>query len=185
MSPYICLSSRLVAPWQRPARTLAGGHAPFWAKKKGGSLNVLKRRKRNGGLTRKRISPPLPKIQLCASPHWGPALPSRHTKCKVQQPDSRTACVITVATQPGMLPLCPVRPDGGRGMVGASPRPEGKGRWRSCQETHTRRRNAWWDRRFGGGRERSRPILSLGPYLRRFVRDEKKEHFPRVSHTCR
>ena len=37
----------------------------------------------------------------------------------------------------------------------------------------------------GGGRERSRPILSVGPYRRRFVRDEKKEHFPRVSHTCR
>ena len=60
--------------------------------------------KENGGSTRKRISPPLPKIVLCASPHWGPALLSRHTKCKVQQPNSRTACVITVSTQPGMLP---------------------------------------------------------------------------------
>ena len=58
---------------------------------------------KDGGSTRKRISPPLPKIQLCADPHWGPALPGRCEKCKSQQPDSRTACVITVATQPGML----------------------------------------------------------------------------------
>ena len=70
-----------------------------------------KKKGKNGGLTRKRISPPLPKIQLCASPHWGPALPSRHTKCKVQQPNSRTACVITVSTQPGMLSW--EREDGG------------------------------------------------------------------------
>ena len=52
---------------------------------------------------RKRIFPPLPKILLCADPHWGPALLGRHQKCKWQQPNSRTACLITVATQPGML----------------------------------------------------------------------------------
>ena len=57
----------------------------------------------NGGSTRKRIFPPLPKIQLCAGPHWGPALRGRREKCKSQQPHSRTACVITVTTQPGML----------------------------------------------------------------------------------
>ena len=60
--------------------------------------------KKNGGSTRKRIFPPLPKIQLCAGPHWGPALRGRREKCKSQQPHSRTACVITVTTQPGMLP---------------------------------------------------------------------------------
>ena len=32
-----------------------------------------------------------------------PALPSRQPKCKGWQPDSRTACLITVTTQPGML----------------------------------------------------------------------------------
>ena len=58
---------------------------------------------KDGGSTRKRISPPLPKILLCADPHWEPALLSRRKKCKLQQPNSRTACVITVATQPGML----------------------------------------------------------------------------------
>ena len=59
---------------------------------------------RDGGSTRKRISPPLSKIQLYADPHWGPALPSRRKKCKLRQPSSRTAFVITVSTQPGMLP---------------------------------------------------------------------------------
>ena len=58
----------------------------------------------DGGSTRKRIFPPLPKIQLCVGPHWGPTLLSRCEKCKSQQPSSRTAFVITVTTQPGMLP---------------------------------------------------------------------------------
>jgi len=55
------------------------------------------------GSTRKRIFPPLPKIQLCVGPYWGPTLLSRCEKCKSQQPSSRTAFVITVTTQPGML----------------------------------------------------------------------------------
>ena len=50
----------------------------------------------DGGSTRKRIFPPLPKIQLCVGPRWG-------EKCKSQQPSSRTAFVITFTTQPGML----------------------------------------------------------------------------------
>lgn len=59
--------------------------------------------KEEGGSTRKRISPPLPKIMLCAGPTKGSALPSHHQKCKWWQPDSRTAFLITVTTQPGML----------------------------------------------------------------------------------
>ena len=62
----------------------------------------------DGGSTRKRIFPPLPKIQLCVGPHWGPTLLSRCEKCKSQQPSSRTAFVITVTTQPGMLPQYPL-----------------------------------------------------------------------------
>ena len=81
--------------------------------------------KKDGGSTRKRISPPLPKIKLCADPHWGPALPGRCEKCKSQQPDSRTACVITVATQPGMLPSLRTarRPSAGLGMRGHGENP--------------------------------------------------------------
>ena len=58
---------------------------------------------RKGGSTRKRISPPLPKIMLCAGPMKGSALPSHHLKCKRWQPDSRAAFLITATTQPGML----------------------------------------------------------------------------------
>ena len=76
----------------------------------------------DGGLTRKRIFPPLPKIKLCAGPHWGPALLSRRKKCKLQQPSSRTACVITVATQPGMLP-----PAMGAPLAAAGRQPGGNG----------------------------------------------------------
>ena len=64
-------------------------------------MNIVRK---DGGSTRKRISPPLSKIQLYVDPHWGPTLPSRRKKCKSRQPSSRTAFVITVATQPGMLP---------------------------------------------------------------------------------
>ena len=56
-----------------------------------------------GGSTRKRIFPPLPKILLCTRPRKERVLPSRCKKCKSQQPSSRTACLITVAAQPGML----------------------------------------------------------------------------------
>ena len=35
-------------------------------------------------MTRKRIFLPLPKIQLCADPHWGLALLSRRKKCQLQ-----------------------------------------------------------------------------------------------------
>lgn len=37
-------------------------------------------------------------------PHKRTALPSQPLKCKKGQPDSGTACLITVTTQPGMLP---------------------------------------------------------------------------------
>ena len=53
--------------------------------------------------TPKRISPPLPKIMLCAAPTGSTALPSQPLKCKKGQPDSGTACLVTVTTQPGML----------------------------------------------------------------------------------
>ena len=36
-------------------------------------------------------------------PHMGTALPSQPPKCKGGQPDSGTACLVTVTTQPGML----------------------------------------------------------------------------------
>ena len=60
-------------------------------------------KERKGGSTRKRIFPPLPKILLCAHPRKEWALPSRCKKCKSRQPSSRTACLITVTAQPGML----------------------------------------------------------------------------------
>lgn len=42
-------------------------------------------------------------------PHMGTALPSQPPKCKGGQPDSGTACVVTVTTQPGMLKGNPKR----------------------------------------------------------------------------
>lgn len=75
--------------------------------------------------TPKRISPPLPKIMLCAAPTGGTALPSQPLKCKKGQPDSGTACLVTVTTQPGMLTpqqhsAAPLGgwPQGRRGLAG-------------------------------------------------------------------
>ena len=59
--------------------------------------------KRNGGWCASAANPPLPKILLCARGTSPLALPGHKAKCKAKHPNSRTACLITAATQPGML----------------------------------------------------------------------------------
>ena len=64
------------------------------------SLCVLRRKV---GRCASAASPPLPKIMLCVGPQRMPTLPSHRRRCKRQQPDSGTTCLVMVAAQPGML----------------------------------------------------------------------------------
>jgi len=58
---------------------------------------------KNGGWCASAADPPLPKIMLCAKGETPLALPGHKAKCKAEHPNSRTACLITATTQPGML----------------------------------------------------------------------------------
>lgn len=80
-----------INPHQRHQKQHTCTHLIYWQ-----SPYTMLQMKENGGSKRKRRSPPLPKILLCAA-HWcDAALPGSHLKCKKWPLDRRTACLITV-----------------------------------------------------------------------------------------
>ena len=72
--------------------------------------NKNKKKKRKSWVDAQAHLPTATKNYAVCWPAMEPTLPGRYTKCRAQQPDSETPCMISALTQPGMLSPTPCGP---------------------------------------------------------------------------